>query len=289
MLIWAVVFVVGTYFIGVPTSDPLIAFGWLWLATIAWRSELPWRAHLRFLRDWLPIALLLVIYNVSRGYADDLFEPHVLPMIHADEALFGGHVPTVWLQQHLYHPGQVQWWEVVVSLVYVSHFLTVPTVAVILWLRSRPQWARYMRRWFTLSVAGLVTYFLYPAAPPWWASLYHYLPDPVARISTAGWNAIGLHSAGNSLNALQVEASNPVAAMPSLHTAYAMMAVAFFLPVVRKRWWPVLLAYPLAMTFTLVYSGEHYVIDVLVGWVYVAATFFFVGLAERWWTKRRSA
>jgi membrane-associated phospholipid phosphatase len=285
MLVWAVAFAVGTYFIGVPTSDPLIAFGWLWLATIAWRSDLPWKQHLLFLRDWLPIALLLVVYNVSRGYADALFAPHITALIDADKAMLGGHVPTVWLQQHLYHPGHVQWWEVAVSLVYVSHFLTVPTVAVILWLRSRPQWARYMRRWFTLSVAGLVTYFLYPAAPPWWASLHGYLPEPVARISTAGWNAIGLHSAGNTLNALQVEASNPVAAMPSLHTAYAMMAVAFFLPVVRKRWWPVLLAYPLAMTFTLVYSGEHYVIDVLVGWLYVAATFLFVGMAERLWGK----
>jgi membrane-associated phospholipid phosphatase len=286
LAIWAICFLVGTAFIGVPTSDPLIAFGWLWLATIAWRSYLPWKQHLLFLRDWLPIALLLVVYNISRGYADDLFAPHVTAMIDADEALAGGHVPTVWLQQHLYHAGQVQWWEVAVSLVYVSHFLTVPTVAVILWLRDRFQWARYMRRWFTLSVAGLITYFLYPAAPPWWAAEHGFI-EPVARISTAGWNLIGLHSAGNSLNALQVEASNPVAAMPSLHTAYALMAVAFFLPVVRKRWWPLLLAYPLAMTFTLVYSGEHYVIDVLVGWLYVAATFFLVGLAERLW--RRSA
>jgi PAP2 superfamily len=285
MLIWAVCFAVGTYFVGVPTSDPLIAFGWLWLATIAWRSDLPWREHLRFLRDWLPIALLLVAYNISRGYADGLFAPHVTPLIDADRAMFGGHVPTIWLQQHLYQPGRVQWWEVVVSLVYVSHFLTVPTVAVILWLRDRSQWARYMRRWITLSLAGLITYLLFPAAPPWWAYEHGYLSEPVARISTAGWNLIGLHSAGNTLNALQVEASNPVAAMPSLHTAYAMMAVAFFLPVVRRRWWPLLLAYPLAMTFTLVYSGEHYVIDVLVGWLYVAVTFGVVAAAERFWVR----
>jgi membrane-associated phospholipid phosphatase len=145
-----------------------------------------------------------------------------------------------------------------------------------------------MRRWITLSLAGLITYFLYPAAPPWWAYEHGYLAEPVARISTAGWNLIGLHGAGNTLNALQVEAANPVAAMPSLHTAYAMMAVAFFLPVVRRRWWPLLLAYPLAMTFTLVYSGEHYVIDVLVGWLYVAATFLAVGTAERVWRRASS-
>lgn len=292
MLIWAALFAVGTFFIGVPTSDPLIAFGWLWLATIAWRSERPWREHLLFLRDWLPISLLLVVYNVSRGYADDLFDPHVTELIHADEWMFGGltggEVPTVWLQQHLYQPDVVQWWEVVVSLIYVSHFLAVPTIGVILWVRQRDQWGRFMRRWFTLSVAGLITYFLYPAAPPWWASKFSFLPEHVERISTNGWNAIGLHSAGNTLNALQVEASNPVAAMPSLHTAYAMMAVAFFLPMVAKRWWPLMLAYPLAMTFTLVYSGEHYVIDVLVGWAYVAVVFLAVGFAERRWQARRA-
>jgi membrane-associated phospholipid phosphatase len=67
-----------------------------------------------------------------------------------------------------------------------------------------------------------------------------------------------------------------------------MMAVAFFLPLVRRRWWPLLLAYPLAMTFTLVYTGEHYVADVLVGWLYVALTFTVVGLGERWWARRRA-
>jgi PAP2 superfamily len=287
MAVWTVVFAVGTYFIGVPTSDPLIAFGWLWLATIAWRNDRPWREHLRFLRDWLPICVLLAVYNISRGYADNLFEPHVHPLIAADRLLFFGQVPTEWLQQHLYEPGVVQWWEVVVSIVYFSHFLTVPTIAVLLWMRSRPQWARFMRRWFTLCVAGLITYFLYPAAPPWWAAEpEHGSLVQVTRISTNGWDAIGLHGAGNTLNALQVEASNPVAAMPSLHTAFAMMAVAFFLPMVRRRWWPLLLAYPLAMTFTLVYTAEHWVIDVLVGWAYVGLVFIVVGFAERWWRNR---
>ncbi|MCA2215235.1 phosphatase PAP2 family protein [Jidongwangia harbinensis] len=293
MSIWAVLFAVGTYFIGVPTSDPLIAFGWLWLATIAWRSELPWREHLRFLRDWLPISLLLVVYNISRGYADNLFAPHVTELIAADKLMFGwftgDQVPTSWLQQHLWQPGVVQWWEVVVSIVYFSHFLTVPTIAVVLWMRTRPQWARFMRRWFTLCVLGLITYFLYPAAPPWWAAeAKHGALIEATRISTKGWDAIGLHGAGNTLNALQVEASNPVAAMPSLHTAFAFMAVVFFLPMVRRRWWPVLLSYPLAMTFTLVYTAEHWVIDVLVGWAYVGLVFVVVGLGERWWRSRRA-
>ena len=292
MSIWAAAFAVGVYLIGVPTSDPLLPFFWLWTATIAWRSELPWRRHLAFLRDWLPVVLLLLVYNLSRGYADNFGPPHAVELIEADEAMFGwltgGQVPTVWLQQHLYDKGVVHWWEIIVSLVYFSHFVAALAAAVVLWLRSRAQWARFMRRWFVLSLAGLITYFAYPAAPPWWAALPEHgsLIEPVDRISTNGWDALGLHSAGNTLNALQVEAGNPVAAMPSLHTAFALFVVAFFLPVVRRRWWPVLLAYPLAMTFTLVYSGEHYVIDVLVGWAYVGVTFLVAGLAERWWRSK---
>ncbi|WP_430784016.1 phosphatase PAP2 family protein [Actinoplanes sp. G11-F43] len=291
MLIWAVLFAVGVHFVGVPTSDPLIAFGWLWLATIAWRNHEPWRTHLRFLRDWLPICLLLVLYNVSRGYADKFFAPHVTELIAFDKWAFGwltdGLTPTQWLQEQLWQPGVVQWWEVTVSIVYFSHFLTMPTIAVILWMRSRHQWARFMRRWFLLCLFGLITYFLYPAAPPWWAALPEHGSLVVAeRISTNGWTAIGLHGAGNTLNALQVEASNPVAAMPSLHTAFAFMSVVFFLPVVKKWLWPVLFAYPLSMTFTLVYTAEHWVIDVLVGWAYVGVVFLVVGLGERWWERR---
>jgi hypothetical protein len=67
-----------------------------------------------------------------------------------------------------------------------------------------------------------------------------------------------------------------------------LFVVLFFLTATRRRWWPLLLAYPLAMTFTLVYSGEHYVIDVLVGWAYVGLTFLVVGLAERGWAAWRA-
>ena len=34
-----------------------------------------------------------------------------------------------------------------------------------------------------------------------------------------------------------------------------------------------LVAYPIAMAFTLVYTGEHFVIDILMGWLYAAVTF----------------
>jgi membrane-associated phospholipid phosphatase len=287
MTVFAVLFAVAWGPVGLPT-DPVYIFVWLWAATVAWNSHLPWRAHLRFARDWWPAVGLLIAYNLSRGYADQGAVPHVLELLDADIKLGGwatGGVPlTVWLQQHLYDPAAIHWWDVAISFVYFSHFVLTPSIAMVLWLRNaRARWAAFMRRWIALSVAGLVTYFAYPAAPPWWAAQYGLI-SPVGRISTRGWDAIGLHGAGNVLNAAQLDASNPIAAMPSLHTAFALMVVVFFAPAVRRRWWPLLAAYPLAMTFTLVYSGEHWLIDVLVGWVYVVGVLLLVRRAERWWS-----
>ena len=290
LTVWGAAFLVGWVVIGLPT-DPIYAFWWIWAAVIALRIDQPWRSQLGFARDWAPIVGLLIAYNFSRGLAyHEGTQPHVRELIEADRIMFGWATgdltPTVWLQQRLYDPDRIHWWDVLVSWVYFSHFVVAITAAAVLWVRSRPRWAGFMRRFFFLSGAGLITYFLYPAAPPWWAA-EHGLVTEAVRISTRGWHAIGLSGAGNLLNLGQL-ASNPVAAMPSLHTAFALFVVVFFVRSVRRRWWPLLLAYPLAMTFTLVYAGEHWVIDVLVGWAYVGLTFLVVGLAERWWAARRA-
>jgi hypothetical protein len=108
----------------------------------------------------------------------------------------------------------------------------------------------------------------------------------VYRTSSDGWHEIGLRSAGKLLTAGQVM-SNPVAAMPSLHSAFAMCVVAFFFTQVRRRWIPLLLVYPLAMSITLAYTGEHYIVDALVGWTYVAVIYLGVARAEKWWAARQ--
>ncbi|HEV7898751.1 MAG TPA: phosphatase PAP2 family protein [Planosporangium sp.] len=285
MSVWAVAFTGWWLLLGLPLTDPILTFLWLWAATIAWRIDRPWRVHLRFGRDWVAVVVLLQIYNLSRGFADQGVVPHAMEMVAADRGMFGwltdGRVPTLWLQHYLYDPDGIHWWDVCASWVYFSHFVVTPAVAVVLWLRDRVRWVAFVVRWILLSAAGLATYFLYPAAPPWWAARYGLI-DPVERVSTRAWDAIGLHGAGNLINAGQY-ASNPVAAMPSLHTAFALFVVGFFLPRVRRRWWPLLLAYPLAMTFALVYSGEHYMIDVFMGWIYVGLVFVAAAMFERWW------
>jgi membrane-associated phospholipid phosphatase len=75
--------------------------------------------------------------------------------------------------------------------------------------------------------------------------------------------------------------ANPVAAIPSLHAAYTLL-ITLFLWRVAPQWGRVLLAaYPWAMAFALVYTAEHYVVDVLLGWIYALIAFSMVSrLAE---------
>jgi hypothetical protein len=144
-----------------------------------------------------------------------------------------------------------------------------PLVLAALWLRDRARWARYARLVVGLSAAGLLTYVLYPAAPPWLAARGGVI-EPVERLSGVGWEVMGLPRAGALLADSQGQV-NQVAAVPSLHTAFAVLTCLVLLPVAARRWQRlVLIGYPPAMALVLVWSGEHYVIDTVLGAVYAA-------------------
>lgn len=286
MRCYAVAFIAQWLLWGLPV-DRFLIFVWLLAAAVCWNIVQPWRYHLGWARDWSPILGLLLVYDYSRGFAENGRAPHITEMIVADRAMFGGQLPTIWLQQHFFDPSQVHWWDVVGAFVYMSHFVVSLGLGIALWLYRRQLWAAFMRRWFCLTALGLATYFLYPAAPPWWAAEMGYINETVARGSTRGWSAIGLDGTGRLLRDGQLLA-NPVAAVPSLHAAFAALVAVFLATLLAKKWWPLLLAYPVVMGLTLMYSGEHYAIDVLVGWAYVGVSWFGVSLGERWWRARRA-
>lgn len=249
-----------------------------------------WRHFGRVLLDWLPFTGILIVYDYTRGLADTLGMPvHVMDAVHADMWLFGGTLPTVWLQEHFYDPSTVHWYDVVATIVYVSHFVVFPLVAAVLWLRNRARFRAWIYRVLALAVIGVSTYILYPLSPPWLTSEWGLIPE-IDRISSRGWGELGLSSAGQVLSDGQA-LSNPVAAMPSLHAAYAALVALFFCASVR--WWvrPILLLYPLAMGLTLVYSGEHYVIDALFGYLAAAVITLSAPLLRRLrerWRRRRA-
>jgi hypothetical protein len=263
------------------------------------------RKMLYVIRDWLPFAVVLLAYDLSRGAATLVGRPTLWQwQADVDRWLFFGVMPTVWLQERLKLP-HPPWWEVVISTVYMSFFILPYVIAAVLWLRDRQEWKRFVRLFVTLSFGALIVYVLLPAAPPWAAARCtpadveggpsdpacmfrsaRGVPDGgllgamqfsqdgandwVERIVARGWGKLNLHSATALIDQGQA-AVNLVAAIPSLHAGLSAAVAAFLWTRVHRRWRPLLVAYPLTMAFTLVYTAEHYVIDILLGWAFAAA------------------
>ena len=116
---------------------------------------------------------------------------------------------------------------------------------------------------------GVTGYVVYPAAPPWLASEQGEI-GAVDRISELGLG-VPPPGLGREAHRLRPAESNPVAAMPSLHAGAALLVALFLWPLVGRLWRVVLVAYALAMALTLVYTGEHYVVDVFSGWLVAVA------------------
>lgn len=262
------------------------------------------RRMLYVVRDWLPFALVLVAYDLSRGAATLIGRPTLWHwQVDVDRWMFFGTVPTVWLQERLKLP-YPPWWEIAVSTVYMSFFILPYVVAAVLWLRDREEWKAFVRLFVGLSFVALIIYALLPAAPPWAAARCtpadvtegpagpgcmfrpaRGVPDGgllgamqstqdgangwVERIVGRGWGKLNLHSATALIDQGQASV-NLVAAIPSLHASLTLAVAAFLWNRVSRRWRPLLVAYVLVMAFTLVYTAEHYVVDILLGWVLAA-------------------
>lgn len=251
----------------------------------------PWRRMILVLRDWAAFLAILYVYDYSRGAARLLGSTvQVAGPIAWDKALFGGVLPTTWLQAHLYDPSRIHWYDVVAALVYITHFILAWVIAAVLYVRNRTLWFKWARAIVTLSFSALVVFMVMPAAPPWYAANVEHLIPPVARISTRGLDPIGLRMA-NELIKQGRAVANDVAAFPSLHTAFAVMASLFFFSMVpkRHRFWlrPLLVTYPFAMLAALVYSGEHYVVDGIAGAAFAAGTYYSLNAFDRYRARRK--
>lgn len=230
--------------------------------------------------DWLPYGIAMTAYDFTRGAADGLGMPlqEQFP-IDVDKALFFGHVPNVVVQEWLgpfdkFHPA---WWQVPMALMYATHFVVPFVIPAVLWIRNRERFREWRRRFFSVVGLGLVTYALLPAVPPWLASQNGKI-GKIERIVNYGWRRIGVDIAERVFDTGS-RTFNVVAALPSLHAAFTLVAAAYFWRRTSRWVRPILVLYPLGMAVTLVAGGEHYVFDILLGWAYVVAV-------EVFWTRR---
>lgn len=266
LLIVACCFIIYSYILGGIIFERTQVLLWLLIALIVANLGKSKGAIMSVARDWTPIFLVVIAYDFSRGAADTLGFPIQWDLPAAfDRAIFG-EIPTVTLQRWLNISDQPQWWEAISTLVYVTHFVVPYVVMAGLWYHNRDAWSRYFRAFVILSSAGIVTYVLLPTAPPWLASEEGLIGE-VTRSTNNGWMYMGLTVAGKVMHTGR-SMVNDVAALPSLHAAFSSLPLFAFWSRSNRCLQTLLATYPLAMAFSIVSSGEHYVFDILVGFAY---------------------
>jgi membrane-associated phospholipid phosphatase len=221
-----------------------------------------------FVKDWIPFLIVFMSYEAMNGLVGKISQLnlHTAPY-HLELALFGGHTPTMILQQSITSPVL----DYAGAFFYTIYFF-VPTIfGFVIWRESHKDYWKYIVALGILTYSALVTFLVYPVAPPW---LNQDLPN-VTRILTQSVDAsLGIPVYKTMYDFL---GSNQFAAFPSMHSALPLLVFLFAYKIWKWKALPVIVI-PVGTWFSAVYLGEHYVVDVLGGIAYATAAFLAVEL-----------
>jgi membrane-associated phospholipid phosphatase len=222
-------------------------------AIAAGRRFLP-RGYADFARQLLIWFGFLAAYQVARGVADRdptrAFENgwRVIDLEQRLTGRLGELTFQGWTQSSHFLAELVSWtyWN--------SEFTVIGIALLWVYLRRNAAFTRFRNTILLANVLGLIGYVLLPTAPPRFFTSVGF-SDTLGQLG--GLN----HGSG-----LVELASNPYAAMPSLHAADALI-VGVVLASVTRRWplkvlW---LLWPVWVWFAVMATGNHFWLDVFAG------------------------
>lgn len=219
-----------------------------------------------FVLSFVPYGAVWFIFTALRSLADETILARTVNLRVAafERFLFDGQLPTVTLQHRFFDPDNLHWWDYFLTSIHWSYFFVPHLVAIRLWHKHPSLFKHYLASMTMLLAVGLGIYFLIPANPPWMAG--EQFNSPAAPTVLRVMQPVAENLGGGVYQASYrvIGESNPIAAMPSIHMAITFLLV---FPALRfGRWWKILaFSYAASMGLALVYLGEHYVIDIVVG------------------------
>lgn len=239
------------------------------------------RVTRRFILGFSVFVLYWIVFDYMKAFPNYRFnDVHIRDLYLWEKSWFGVREEGMYLS-----PNEVLAQHATPLLDFLSGFFYLCWVPVpllfagILFFRNRHLFFQFSLTFFWVNLLGFVVYYLYPAAPPWYVEKYGF--DLLANTpgNTAGLGRFDALTGWNVFKALYAKSSNVFAAMPSLHASY-MMIVVYYGLLAKMRWWNAAFAViTTGIWFTAVYSGHHYVLDVLAGILCAA-----LGIATfRWW------
>ena len=157
-----------------------------------------------------------------------------------------------------------------------AHFAVTLAVLAALWWRGAARYRPMRNVLVAINLLAFAVFWLYPVAPP---RMLGGFTDVVASTHAIGsWHTGALASQANQL-----------AAMPSLHIAWAIWSAAGVWLLTRSRIARALaLLYPCLTGFAVLATGNHYVLDLVAGALLVAVAVACVAGAPRALTRARA-
>ena len=214
----------------------------------------------RFIKDWIPFLMIFLSYEAMNGVVGK-FAPYHLNLGPYDlELRVFGSIPTLFLQQNCRLPVL----DYVGAVFYSLHFFAPTLFGFLLWRESSKNFWKYTVALAITTYGALITFLVYPVAPPW-----IQLPE-VIRILTASVDKNLRVPVYKTL--FDFFGANLYAAFPSLHAALPWVIALFAIKMWKAKALPILV-YPFGVWFSIVYLGEHYVVDILGGIAYATVAF----------------
>jgi membrane-associated phospholipid phosphatase len=230
-----------------------------------------WNERTRvFLRAFFPMVLVGVLFDSMRYYywAGIDGHVHVAQPYWFERAWFGVGGRTL-NEFFLAHHWPVL--DLLCGFAYIAFAAEYVGLALWVYARGRVDAARtFSWAFLFVNATGFATYFVYPAAPPWWVNTHGLGATPARMLPSPGATVRFDALLGTRLfENLYGNGIDVFGAYPSLHVAYPFIALVLAFRYRELRWarWPAV-AFFLLMCLSAVYLQHHYVTDVALGVAY---------------------
>jgi membrane-associated phospholipid phosphatase len=249
------------------------------------------RATESLLKLFLPAILTVIIYDSMRWYSDLIRASYIRVQepYHFDQFFFGITTPEGILTPNEWFQKNTHWFLDLITgffyIAFVGIFMLIgvyfrfllPRLAAKArdglspdWIRSRAQsmfWA-----FFWLNMLGYSTYYWYPAAPPWYVSLYGLGPANLSALpNPAGCLRFDQLLGTHLFTDMYGKSADVFGAVPSLHVAYPLLTVLFAFELRSLRAFAMF--FYLMMCFSAVYLNHHYILDLIWGSAYTVLVY----------------
>ena len=235
----------------------------------------------RFFVGMLPFLLFAIVYDLTH-ITQPLFRYlhiHVEEPYRFDKFFFG--IPTAEGRLTPNEFFQKHNWPVIDFFTGLSYIVFVYWAigfgAYLAIFRRDAEGQRLLRRFgwtfLLMNVVGFATYYVYPAAPPWYVADYGLGPANLdARSSMAGAARFDAITGIPYFATFYGRSADVFGAIPSLHVSYPLLTYVYG-RALKKRWFDIAsFALFSLVSFAAVYLNHHYVLDVMLGVVYTVGS-----------------